>query len=55
MVKILTVRLSQYVNGECPDVQAGFKKGRGPRDEIINIHWFIVKARVPEKHLLVFY
>ena len=51
MVKILTVRLSQYVNGECPDVQAGFKKGRGTKDQIADIPWFIVKARGFQKNI----
>ena len=49
MLKILQVRLQQYVNWELPDVQAGFRKGRGTRDEIANIHRIIEKARVPEK------
>ena len=51
MVKILTVRLSEYVNWERPDVQAGFKKGRGTRDQITNIRWFIVKARGFQKNI----
>ena len=55
MLKILQGRLQQYVNGELPDVQAGFRKGRGTRDQIANIHWIIEKARVPEKHLLLLY
>ena len=55
MLKILQARLHQYVNCELPDVQAGFRKGRGTRDQIANIHWIIEKARVPEKHLLMFY
>ena len=46
MLKILQVRLQQYVNCELPDVQAGFRKGRGTRDQIANIHWIIRKARV---------
>ena len=41
MLKILQARLQQYVNRELPDVQAGFKKGRGTRDQIANIHWII--------------
>ena len=41
MPKILQARLQQYVNCECPDVQAGFRKGRGTRDQIANIHWII--------------
>ena len=49
MLKILQTRLQQYVNQELPDVQAGFRKGRGPRDQIANIRWIIKKARVPEK------
>ena len=55
MLKILQVRLQQYVNHELPDVQAGFRKGRGTRDQIANIRWLIEKARVPEKHLLLLY
>jgi len=45
MFKILQARLQQYVNRKLPDVQAGFKKGRGTRDQIANIHWIIKKAR----------
>ena len=45
MLKILQARLQQYVNRELPDVQAGFRKGRGTRDQIANIHWFFEKAR----------
>ena len=45
MLKILQPRLQQYVNRELPDVQAGFRKGRGTRDQIANIHWIIEKAR----------
>ena len=45
MLKILQARLQQYVNRELPDVQAGFRKGRGKRDQIANIHWIIKKAR----------
>ena len=45
MLKILQVRLEQYVNCELPDVQAEFRKGRGTRDQIANIHWIIGKAR----------
>ena len=55
MLKILQARLQQYMNRELPDVQAGFRKGRGTRDQIVNIRWIIEKARVPEKHLLVLY
>ena len=43
--KILQARLQQYVNRELPDVQAGFRKGRGTRDQIANIHWIMEKAR----------
>ena len=49
MLKILQARLQQYVNRELPDVQAGFRKGRGTRDQIANIRWIIEKARVPGK------
>ena len=45
MLKILPARLQQYVNRELADVQAGFRKGRGTRDQIANIHWIIEKAR----------
>ena len=45
MFKILQARLKQYVNRELPDVEAGFRKGRGTRDQIANIHWIIKKAR----------
>ena len=50
--KILQARLQQYVNHELPDVQAGFRKGRGTRDQIANIRGVIEKARVPEKTLI---
>ena len=49
MLKILQARLQQYVNHELPDVQDGFRKGRGTRDQIANIRWIMEKARVPEK------
>ena len=55
MLKILQARLQQYVNRELSDVQAGFKKGIGTRDQITNICWIIKKARVPEKHLFLLY
>ena len=55
MLKILPARLQQYVNHELPDVQAGFRKGRGIREQIANIRWIIKKARVPERHLLLLY
>ena len=45
MLKILQARLQQYVNQDLPDVQAGFRKGRGTRDQITNINWIIEKAR----------
>ena len=45
MLQILQDRLQQYVNHELPDVQAGFRKGRGTRDQIANIHWIIKKPR----------
>ena len=53
MLKILQARLQQYMNWELPDDQAGFRKGRGARDQIANIHWIIENARVPEKYLLL--
>ena len=49
MLKILQARLQQYVNCELPDVQAGFKKGKGTRDQIANICWIIEKAREFQK------
>ena len=56
MLKILQARLQQYVNRELSDVQTGFRKGRGTRDQIANIHWIIEKSkRVPEKHLFLLY
>ena len=55
MLKILQDRLEQYMNQELPDVQAGFRKGRGARDKIVNICLIIKKVRVPEKHLLLLY
>ena len=45
MLKILQVRLQQYINRELPDVQAGFRKGRGTKDQIASIQWIIEKAR----------
>ena len=54
MLKILQARLQQYANWELTDVQAGFRKGRGIRDQIANICWIIGKSkRIPEKHLLL--
>ena len=49
MLKILQARLQQYMNHELPDVQAGFRKGRGTRDQIANIHWIIKKAKELKK------
>ena len=49
MLKILQARLQQYVNCELPDVQAGFRKGRGTRDQIANFHWIMEKAREFQK------
>ena len=51
MLKILQARLQQYVNYELPDVQAGFRKNRGTRDQIANIHWIIEKAREFQKNI----
>ena len=51
MLKILQARLQQYVNRELPDVQAGFRKGRGTRDQIANTHWIIEKVREFEKNI----
>ena len=51
MLKILQVRLQQYVNQEPLDVQAGFRKGRGTRDQIVNIRWIIEKAREFQKNI----
>ena len=55
MLKILQARFQQYVNRELPDVQAGFRKGRGTKDQIANIRWIIEKAGVPKKHLFLLY
>ena len=55
MLKILQARLQQYMSHEISDVQAGFRKGRGTRDQIANILWIMEKARVPEKHLFLLY
>ena len=51
MLKFLQARLQQYMNQELPDVQAGFRKGRGIRDQIVNIHWIIDKAREFQKNI----
>ena len=51
MFKILQARLQGYLNQELPDVRAGFRKGRGTRDQIVNIHWIIDKARKFQKNI----
>ena len=51
MLKTLQAKLQQYVNDELPDVQAGFRKGRGNRNQIANIHWIIEKARQFQKNI----
>ena len=51
MLKILQARLQQYVNRELPDVQAGFRKGRGTRDQIANNHWTTEKGREFQKNI----
>ena len=51
MLKILQARAQQYLNCECPDVQAGFRKGRGTRDQIANTRWIIKKAREFQKNM----
>ena len=56
VLKILQARFQQYVNRELPDVQAGFRKGRGTRDQIANIYWIIEKAKqFQKKHLFLLY
>ena len=55
MLKMLEIRLKQYVNGELPDVQAGFRKGRGTRDQIANICWIIKKAREFQKNIYLWF
>ena len=55
MLKILQARLQQYLNRELPDVQAGFRKGTGTRDQIANIHWIIKKAREFHKNIYFFF
>ena len=56
MLKIVQAKLQHYVNKEVPDVQAGFRKGRGTRNQIANIHWMIEKAREFQKnHVLLLY
>ena len=51
MLKILQARLQQYMNHELPDIQAGFRKGRGARDQIANIRWIMEKAREFQKNI----
>ena len=53
MLKILQARLQEYMNCEIPDVQAGFRKGRGTRGQIANIHWVIKKARDFQKNIYI--
>ena len=56
MLKILQARLQQDMKRELPDVQAGFRKGRGTRDQIANLHWIIEKPReFQKKHLFLLY
>ena len=55
MLKILQTRFQQYVNHELPDVQAGFRKGRGTRDQIANIRWIIKKARKFQKNIYFYF
>ena len=55
MLKILQARVQQYMNCELPDVQAGFTKGRGTRDQIANIHWIIEKAREFQKSIYFYF
>ena len=55
MLKIFQVRLQQYMNRELPDVWAGFRKGRGTRDQIANIRWIIKKAREFQKNILFYF
>ena len=55
MLKILQTRLQQYVNRELPDVQASFRKGRGIRNQIANIHWIIKKAREFQKNTYFYF
>ena len=55
MLKILQARIQQYTNQELTDVQAGFRKGRGIRDQIANIHWIIEKAREFQKNIYFYF
>ena len=54
MLKILQARLQQYMNCELPDIQAGFRKGRGTKDQIANICWIVEKAREFQKNIFCF-
>ena len=55
MLKILQARLQQYVNRELPDIQAGFRKSRGIRDQIANIFWIMEKAREFQKNIYFYF
>ena len=55
MLKILQVRLQQYMNHELPDIQAGFRKGRRTKDQIANIHWIIEKATEFQKNIYFYF
>ena len=55
MLKILQARIQQYLNRELPDVQVGFRKGRGTRDQIANIRWIMEKAREFQKNMFLLY
>ena len=55
MLKILQARFEQYMNCELPDVQAGFRKGRGTRDQIVNIPWIMEKAREFQKNIYFYF
>ena len=55
MLKILLARLQKYMDCELPDVQDGFRKGKGTRDQISNIHWIIEKARAYQKNIYFFF
>ena len=55
MLKILLARLQQYMNCELPDVQAGFRKGRGTRDQMANVHWIIEQAREFQKNIYFYF
>ena len=53
MLKMLQAKLQQYMNWEIPDVQVGFKRGKGTRDQIANIHWIIQRARDFQKNIYI--